>query len=95
MYVSLIFGDSAGDHESQVTTRSYACLPYLFRMLNLSVDIICVVVLHCFVYFTYGISFYYVGIIAVSFTVLLVNKSLRTHSRAFAKHKLYTRASSL
>ena len=56
-------------------------------MLNLSVEIICVVVMHCFVYFTYGISFYYVLIIVVSFIVLLMNKSqlsLHTHSRAFA-----------
>ena len=56
-------------------------------MLNLSVEIICVVVMHCFAYFTYGISFYYVLIIVVSFIVLFVNKSrsaLRTHSRAFA-----------
>ena len=55
--------------------RVICCLSYLFRMLNLSVEIICVVVMHCFVYFTYGISFYYVLIIVVSFIVLLMNKS--------------------
>ena len=67
--------------------RVICCLSYLFRMLNLSIEIICVVVMPCFVYFTYGISFYYVLIIVVSFIVLLVNKSqssLLTHSRAFA-----------
>ena len=52
------------------------CLSFmLLGMLNLSVFYFCDV---------FMASFIYVSIIVVSFTVLLVNKSLHTHSRAFA-----------
>ena len=61
----------------------------LLRMLNLFVFHFCDV---------FVASFIYVLIIVVSFIVLVVNKSrssLGTHLRAFAYHKLCTRASSL